>query len=81
VTQGVRGDSFAQSSMTGGFLTGDPDAFVGDRMIRSAARIAAWEQIIIWLAPTPVLPQRLQQRQAEGVCVTTSVGEEVEVSV
>src|SRR5262245_55144434 len=65
VTQSMWGDSFLQSSVPSRLLAREPDAFVRDGLFRSAPRIATGKQVSFRLAPTPVFPQRFEQRWTE----------------
>ena len=65
VAERMRGDSFADASPTRGLATCNPDRLVRNGLFRSAPGIAAWKQVGLGLAPTPVFPQSFQQRRTQ----------------
>src|SRR5215472_3393211 len=65
VTQRVWSNAFSESSLASRLLASEPDVFVRDGLLRSALGMAAGKQVGLWLAPTPVVPQRLQQHWTE----------------
>src|SRR5437870_13523271 len=75
VAERMRGDSFADASPTRGLATCNPDRLVRNGLFRSAPGIAAWKQVGLGLAPTPVFP-RSEERRVGKECRSRGAREE-----